>query len=119
MSLLRNFLACCMILASIGAAEARHRHGGLICGLTQRLHFGIHDANFNLALHWATLPHVSAAPGAVVVQRRAGHDSAGHPGGHVSRIVSMTGTCRAVVADEKGQYERDICSRLVAYVQPR
>jgi len=30
----------------------------------------------------------------------------------------MTGTCTAVVSDEKGQYERNICKNLVAYVDP-
>jgi hypothetical protein len=94
------------------------RHHGFICGATQRAYFGLPPA-FNLALHWASLPHTTAHPGAVVVQRRSGRALGGGPGGHVSRIVSVTGPCRAIVTDERGTYERDICSRLVAYVSPR
>ena len=93
-------------------------YAALICGAVQMRHFGIHDQSFRLAKHWATLPHTSPHPGAVVVQSRRGHDSAGHPGGHVSRIVEMRGNCRAVVSDSRGTYIRDICSRLIAYVDP-
>ena len=117
-------------------AEARHRHhhyahhhyhhrhyagvGHFVCGLTQRLYFGIKDTSLNLALEWAhKFPHTSAQAGAVVVQRRRGHALGGGPGGHVSRIVQLTGQCRAMVTDEKGTYERDICKNLVAYVTPR
>lgn len=89
------------------------------CGRVQRSHFGIADKALNLALMWARkFPHTSAREGVVVVQRRKGKDSSGRPGGHVSRIVRMTGTCSAIVADEKGQYERNICKSLVAYVDP-
>ena len=95
----------------------RHRHG-FICGLTQRMYFGL-GPEYNLALNWARLPHTSPHPGAVVVQRRSGRALGGGPGGHVSRIVSVVSQCRAVVTDDKGTYERDICSRLVAYVEPR
>ena len=58
-----------------------------------------------LALDWARrFPHVSARPGAVVVQRRRGHNSAGGPGGHVSRIIRLTSHCRAIVNDNAGTY---------------
>ena len=109
-------------------AEAAKRHGhkvrsdhhyGLVCGLTQRLHFGITNTRYNLARAWLDFPRTTAHPDAVVVQARAGKDSAGKPGGHVSRIVRNTGHCTAVVADEKGTYERNICANLLAYVQPR
>lgn len=111
---LRIAAASIAVLLSTGIASA-----ALICGAVQMRHFGIHDQNFRLAKHWArALPHTSAHPGAVVVQSRRGRDSAGNPGGHVSRIISMTGHCRAIVADSRGQYERDICSRLIAYVDP-
>ena len=110
-----------LVLSTLFVSPAlAHRHrsfGHFICGLTQRLHFGL-GPEFNLALHWAVLPHVGAQPGAVVVQRRAGQALGGGPGGHVSRIVSVTGQCRAVVTDDKGTYERDICRNLVAYVMP-
>ncbi len=122
MRLRTALIATAITIALTASAEARHRHhhgGGLICGLTQMLHFHIKDNNFRLALHWATFPHTSPAPEMVVVQRRNGHDSAGHPGGHVSRIVEVKSSCRAVVADDKGRYERDICKRLVAIVNPR
>jgi hypothetical protein len=42
----------------------------------------------------------------------------GGPSGHVSRIVSVHGSCSATVADEKGQYERNICSRGAVFVDP-
>ena len=89
------------------------------CGRHQRHFFHLADKDLNLALEWARkFPHTYAHPGAVVVQRRNGYDSAGHPGGHVSRIIEMRGPCHALVNDEKGTYERDICRRLVAYVEP-
>jgi len=93
------------------------RHGGFNCGRTQASFFGLGPA-FNLALHWATFPHTSAHPGAVVVQRRAGRALGGGPGGHVSRIVQVIGQCRAIVADDRGTHQHDICRNLVAYVQP-
>jgi hypothetical protein len=95
-----------------------HVHGSFNCGRTQAAHFGL-GPTFALALHWAVLPHTSAHPGAVVVQRRAGRALGGGPGGHVSRIVSVQSYCRAIVTDNVGTYSRDICHNLVAYVQPR
>lgn len=116
---LASFVLALLLTALITtAAEARHHPRGLICGATQMAHYGITDPKYRRALAWPDMPHVSAQPGAVVVQYRNGRDSAGHQGGHVSRIVEMKGQCRAIVADERGQYERDICSRLVAYVMP-
>ena len=96
----------------------RHNGHGFNCGRTQAAYFGLGPA-FALALHWASLPHTSAHPGAVVVQRRAGRALGGGPGGHVSRIVSVQSTCRAIVTDNSGTYSRDICRNLVAYVAPR
>lgn len=100
------------LTASVASAEARYD-----CGRVQRAHFGLPE-RYNVALAWADLPRTSAQPGAVVVQTRPGRALGGGPGGHVSRIVEMRGSCRALVADDKGRYERDICSRLVAYVMP-
>ena len=73
-----------------------------------------------LALDWARkFPHTSKSVGAVVVQRRKGMDSSGkHQGGHVSIIVELLSDCRAIVRDNSGQYEREICRNLVAYVSP-
>ncbi len=108
------WLALVSVVIFSTVAEAR---GRLICGITQAKYFGKGSAR---ALDWAKdFPHVHAQPGAVVVQTRKGRALGGGQGGHVSRIVQLTGSCRAIVADEKGQYERDICSRLVAYVLPR
>ena len=96
-----------------------NRLGRFICGATQARYFGLRDRRLNRALAWAELlPHVSPQPGAVVVQRRKGHALGGGPGGHVSRIVSLINSCRAIVTDEKGTYERNICANLVAYVRP-
>ena len=122
-----------MFLAT--SAEAHHRHhrqhhyshhhhysglGHLICGLTQRIYFHIRDESLNLARMWAVkFRHVGAAPGMVVVQGRPGRALGGGPGGHVSRIERVVDRCHAVVTDEKGTYERDICRRLVAIVNPR
>lgn len=107
------------IVLAPSSGEARpHRHGhGLICGAVQQAYF--HKGS-RRALDWADeFPHVySPAVDVVVVQRRNGRDSAGHAGGHVSRIVQPISQCRAIVADERGRYERDICSRLVALVAP-
>lgn len=124
----RSLLITTAILLSINGAEARPRKhvdangnpvGRFICGLTQRKHFGLTDKRLNTALYWAkAFPHVSAQPGAVVVQRRTGRALGGGPGGHVSRIESVVGQCRAIVTDERGTYERDVCRNLVAYVMP-
>jgi hypothetical protein len=87
------------------------------CGHYLRAKYGL-PASFGLARNWATLPRTSAHPGAVVVQSRRGRALGGGPGGHVSRIVSMQGRCRAIVNDNAGTYSRDICKNLIAYVSP-
>lgn len=94
------------------SAEAR----GFNCGRYMSHLFGIKSRL--LALSWASFPHTYAHPGAVVVQRRKGRALGGGPGGHVSKIVSVISECRAVVQDNRGTYERDICRNLVAYVIP-
>lgn len=113
-------LALILTALTITNAEARrHRPRGLICGATQAHYFGVGS---NLALQWAKdFPHTSTpAVDVVVVQRRNGLDSAGKPGGHVSRIVQPISQCRAIVVDEKRRpYERDICKGTVALVVPR
>lgn len=92
------------------------------CGKTMCRMFGIAKCgSLALALEWAkTFPRVAQpAPSVVVVQRRKGRALGGGPGGHVSRIVSVTGPCRAIVQDNRGRYERDICRNRVALVSPR
>ncbi len=109
-------IALALILAALSVTSVEAR--GFRCGATQMAHYGITNPKYRMALAWNDMQHVSAQPGAVVVQTRSGRALGGGPGGHVSRIVEMKGHCRAVVADDRGQYERDICSRLVAYVMP-
>lgn len=83
------------------------------CGWFLRRKLGHGDASLNLAQNWAhRFPRTSARPGAVVVWTRGGNK------GHVAQIVSTKGRCRAVVSDNRGTYERDICHRVIAYVQP-
>jgi hypothetical protein len=106
-------VAACLILA-IAPADAR---GSFSCG---KYMSRVTGAPYTpLAREWATkFPHTSAGPGAVVVQSRKGRALGGGPGGHVSRIVEMISTCRAIVNDNRGTYERDICRNLIAYVRP-
>ena len=82
------------------------------CGWYMRSVFGgRYGPEFNLAQNWyRKLPKTSARPGAVVVWTRGGNK------GHVARIVRVTGACRAVVNDNAGTYERDICRRVLGYV---
>lgn len=106
-----------LIVTSPALGEGRY-----ICGLTQRLHYNLpqwhNGCNLNLAREWSRcFRHVSTAQaGALVVSSRKGKALGGGPGGHVSRIVRLTKPCHAIVADEKGQYQRNICKRLIAYV---
>lgn len=109
------------LIVSTSLADARHRHHGgygLNCGRYMSQLLGVESTP--LARDYARkFTHVAAGPGAVVVQSRRGMDSSGrHRGGHVSRIVSMISNCRAVVEDNRGTYERNICKNLIAYVQP-
>ena len=116
----RTTLIATAILLTVAPAQA----ASFTCGWTQCKLAGIstkecRKRGLPLALNWSKeFPHVSAQPGAIVVQSRAGRALGGGRGGHVSKIVSLTDTCRAIVHDNAGTYERDICSRLVAYVLP-
>jgi len=105
-----------MILAALATtADAR----GFICGATQMAHYGITNPAYKMAQRWRDFQHVSAQPGAVVVQDRKGRASDGKSkGGHVSRIVSVIDNCHAIVADERGQYKREICGRNADIVMP-
>lgn len=100
------------------STEAFARRGGLICGWTQMKHFGIRDQRYRLARNWLGFPRTSPRSGAVVVQWRSGRASDGRRGAHVARIVQVTGHCRALVADDRGTYQRDICSRGAVVVDP-
>ena len=97
--------------------KARVSHGipprNARCGWYMGKITGHRDRSLWLAQHWARrFPRTSARPGAVVVWTRGGSK------GHVAKIVSMRSRCRAVVHDNIGTYERDICRRVIAYVQP-
>lgn len=100
------------------------RAASFTCGVTMCRLVGFSQADCKkrglpLALNWSKLPRVSQPiPGAVVVQRRKGRALGGGAGGHVSRVVSVTGPCRAIVQDNRGRYERNVCRNLVAYVSP-
>ena len=96
-----------------GSCDGIHR---CVCGSTQANHFGLprifKGHNLWQAVEWVrAFPHTTAHAGAVMYQRGGG------PTGHVSRIVSYSGGCSAVVSDERGQYERNICSRGAQFVE--
>lgn len=113
----RLFVVALLLLAFCSPAAAAFDCGRFMCRM-----FGIANCknpNLQIALNWAQrFPQSAARPGAVVVQRRKGRALGGGPGGHVSKIVELRGSCRALVRDNRGTYERDICRSLVAYVQP-
>lgn len=88
------------------------------CGWYMRGVFGgKYGPDFNRAYAWARLPRVAPRPGAVVVSSRKGRGCGG-PCGHVVKIVNVIDACRAIVRDNKGTYERNICRNRVAVVQP-
>lgn len=99
----------------------RWRHGRSVgrftCGVTMMRITGQRDPRLALARSWLKFPRTSAGPGAIVVQSRNGRALGGGPGGHVSRILELRGSCRALVQDNRGTYERDICRRLLGYVR--
>lgn len=95
-----------------GACDGIHR---CICGSTQTRHFGlpriVNGHNLWQAAEWPrAFPNTTPQVGAVMYQHGGG------PTGHVSRIVAYSGGCVATVADERGQYERNICSRGAKFV---
>lgn len=96
-------------LARVGGMPPRNARCGWYMGRLT----GHSDRSLWLAQNWARrFPRTAARPGAVVVWNRGGNK------GHVAKIVSMQGRCRAVVHDNAGTYSRDICHRVIAYVQP-
>ena len=122
---MRTFIACLVALIVFsGTAEARNRRGSCDgihrcrCGSTQANYFGLPRVykGFNLwrAVEWKrAFPRTTAHAGAVMYQHGGG------PSGHVSRIVEVTGKCRAIVADDAGRYERNLCIRGAIFVDPR
>jgi len=115
---MKKFVLVALVLSAMcTSVDARPR--GYTCGLFMRqLTGGQHGPKFNLALHWATLSRGHAAPGMVLVQRRAGRALGGGPGGHVAMIREILGPCKARVQDNRGTYVRNTCKGFVAYVHP-
>lgn len=120
-----RFIACLIALACllISPAEAKHRHrGGLcdgihrcICGSTQANRLGlpryVNGHNLWQAAEWPrAFPHTTARAGVVGYQNRGG------PTGHVFQVIEVTGPDRAIVSDERGQYERNM--RGAIFVDP-
>jgi len=131
MKFLMAVAAVVLSIVATTSAEARSRHhhhhrvsvrGGSCdgihrcrCGSTQASHFGLprfyNGHNLWQAVAWIkafprTTPHI----GAVMYQHGGG------PTGHVSRIVAYGGGCRATVTDDRGRYDRNICSRGAQFV---
>lgn len=124
--MLKAITVCAALLTTTAIAEAKHHHSGgscdgihrCICGSTQARHFGlprfVNGHNIWMAVEWVrAFPHTSAHAGAVMYQHGGG------PTGHVSRLVSDPVGCVATVADERGQYERNICSRGAVFLEVR
>jgi hypothetical protein len=73
----------------------------------------LHGHNLWQAVEWVrAFARTTAHAGVIMYQHGGG------PTGHVSRIVEVVGKCRAVVADDKGRYERNTCSRGAIFVEP-
>lgn len=120
MNLKKLTLVLAALVVTFGVAEARGRCDGIHgcrCGSTQASHFGLprmfNGYNLWQAVDWVrAFPHTMRHEGAVMYQHGGG------PTGHVSRIEHITGPCTAVVADDKGQYERNTCIRGATFVDP-
>ena len=114
-------LAALVALATPNLAEAKHRHGGgscdgihrCRCGSTQTSHFNLprvyNGHNLWQAVEWThAFPRTDAHAGAVGYVRHGG------PTGHVFRVVSVTGPNTALVADDRGTYERNLSGAIFA-----
>jgi hypothetical protein len=126
MNLRYLFVAAIAVVALSTPAEAHHRHHGgscdgihrCRCGSTQASFFGLprmfHGHNLWQAVEWImAFPHTSPHAGAV------GYQHGGGPTGHVFRIVNYAGGCTATVSDDRGTYQRNICSRGATFVNVR
>lgn len=121
---MKQFIAAMsLVLATVlafASAEARGPCDGVhgcTCGVTAARKHGLPDVfngiNLKQAIGWKrAFPQTSPAPGMVVYQHGGG------PTGHVATIESVVDRCTAVVSDEKGRYERDICERGAVVVDP-
>jgi hypothetical protein len=117
-----TLIAAFVTVAVANPVQARHHHSGSCdgihrcrCGSTQARHFGLprifKGHNLWRAIEWTrAFPHTVAHAGVVMYQHGGG------PSGHVSRLVSDPVGCTAMVADDAGQYERNICTRGAQFV---
>ncbi len=96
------------VLLAAGVAEARPKAW---CGYYLRNHLGHSDPSLNLARNWLVkFPRTQPAPGAVGVWARG-------RGGHVGKIIAITGPCLAMVhsGNDGGRVrtrERNICNAI-------
>ena len=100
---------CLFFISSPAEAKRHHHRSGAcdgihrcICGSTQARHFGFprmyNGHNLWEAREWGrAFPHTSLHDGVVGVKPH-----------HVYRVVHVTGPGRAMVADERGTYERHV-----------
>jgi hypothetical protein len=102
-------------------ASARGRcdgYHGCRCGVTAARFAGLplnyRGHNLKQAVGFKrALPRVSEPrPGHILYQ------TGGGPTGHVSTIVSVSGRCTATVKDDRGTYERNICTRNAVFLDP-
>ena len=108
-------LVCALLVSPAyahGLCDGIHR---CRCGSTQAHHFGLprifKGHNLWQASEWLrAFPRTTAHAGVVMYQRGGG------PTGHVSRLVSEPVGCKAMVADDAGRYERNICQRGARFV---
>ena len=118
-------LTAALIIGFVAPAQAKSRHYGSCdgihrcrCGHVQASHFGL-PRNFNGHNLWRAVEWVHAFPHTVPRAGVVMYQHGGGPSGHVSRLVSDPVGCTATVADETGQYKRNICSRGATFVEVR
>ena len=119
-----TMLAALLLLSTQAEARQRHSHRSIgscdgihrcICGSTQANALGLprmfNGHNLWRAVEWIrAFPHTTPHAGAI------GYQHGGGPSGHVFKIVSYNGSCNATVWDERGTYERNICSRGASFL---
>jgi len=113
-------LAAIALLGFSTQADAR-RYGGCDgihrcrCGSTQTAHFGL-PRNYNGHNLWRAVEWIKAFPRTDAHAGAVGYVRHGGPSGHVFRVVQPLGNGKAVVADDKGTYTRNISN--ATFVDP-
>lgn len=125
MSLATVLLAAMAVTTPAMAYHHRHHHhrGGKCdgfqacrCGTTAARRHGLpyvyRGINLKQAAGWKQIgtPISTPIPGAVAYWRRGG------PTGHVATIERPIDRCNAVVSDDRGTYQRNICGALLLSV---